>query len=248
MKLRNLHLFLISALLIGGQSLLAPPAHAYSMPDSISVMEWDAWPRLCKAVPRHTVPVPQNRSRPPMSEAETRMNRQLGFWHFCAGYIWLMRSELAVDPERSKALMQKGLGDIYYVQRQLKPKHPLTPMVHAALARALRQVGEVDKAIELLDKTRKHHPGHAPLYTVQSAIYFDQQDYPKAVEILELGNQATGDRSAQLQYYLGLAYYRNEQIELAREYERKAREGGFPLRYLARKLAEHAARPADGSQ
>jgi len=172
---------------------------------------------------------------------------KLGLWHLCAAHIWVRRSELEINPVKRKTMAKKAFGDINYVKRQIGPDHVIAPLTYRTLARAYRQFGERDKALKELDSVRKHHPSDPNLYSVYTAIYFDEKDYPKAIEILEQGNQATGDKIGELQYFLGLAYFYTDQIDKARIYEEKARQNKYPFRALTRKLAEHDAKKASSS-
>jgi len=229
---------------------LSMPAHAWDIPKSISTIEWDAWPRICQGsqIIRGKTSMPRDRTPPRLTKQEHQWSKKFGIWHFCTGYIHLLRAEANPDQRARKRILNKWVfQDLNWVPKGIKPEHPLSPLVNTALARALRSVGQHEKAIEVLDKIRKHHPSDPNLYSVYTAIYFDEKDYPKAIEILEQGNQATGDKIGELQYFLGLAYFYTDQIDKARIYEEKARQNKYPFRALTRKLAEHDAKKASSS-
>lgn len=221
-------------------------AHAWVHPGSITAMEWDAWPRMCQSEPRiprsGKTSIPKNRYAPKQTKTERSWAKQFGTWHFCTGYIWLLRAEATTDRKKHKSFLSKGvLQDLNWVPRQIGPAHPLAPLVDTALVRALRILGEYEKAIKILNELKVHHPGVPEIYTAYTAIYFDQKKYEQAVDVLEFGNKATNDKVLELQYFLGVAYLKTGDIESARIYEKKAREGGFPLFYLTRQLAKYDA-------
>ena len=220
------------------------PAHAWAIPKSITTIEWDAWPRICQGEPRlrKKTSMPRDRVPPAITKQESDWTTKLGVWHFCTGYIYLLRAQAAPNLEERKQLLRYSMGDLHWVPKQITPDHPLAPMVSTALARGYSLIGESGKALEILEDLQKHHPGHPSIYSVYTAIYFDQKQYDKAIDILTSGNQATGDKVPELHYFLGVAYLKTGDIENARIYEKKAREGGYPFRYLTRKLAEYDAK------
>jgi tetratricopeptide (TPR) repeat protein len=166
----------------------------------------------------------------------------VGGWHYCTGLIKLMRAERTWDPETRQATLKGAMGDILYSYEKISLKEPLAAEISVAYARALRLAKQPEKALQVLDKVRPLHPRYVPLYVAYTVLFFDAQDYAAAVATLEEGNRQTGDRIGELQYYLGLAYFKSGQIEQAREYEAKARQNRYPLHGLARLLSEHDAK------
>jgi len=143
-------------------------------------------------------------------------------------------------------MLRSAMGDILYSYEKISLQEPLAAEISVTYARALRLAKKPEKALEALNKVRPLHPRYVPLYVAYTVLFFDAEDYPAAAAMLEEGNRQTGDRIGELQYYLGLAYFKSGRIDQAREYEQKARENGYPLRGLARLLAEHdSGEPSD---
>jgi tetratricopeptide (TPR) repeat protein len=245
MCLNRLRQILFIGAIFTASQFASTPAHAWAVPESITQVEWNSWPPICQAnrfinSRQVSISMPRNRPLPPLTEQERIWSKKYGMWHFCTGYIWLLRAEATPDPEKRKAYLNREvIGDLNYVPRQIGPDHPLSPLVDTAYARALHLIGEREKALAILSDLKNHHQKVPMIYTLYAGIYFDQEQYQKAIDVLKAGNQATNDSVPELLYFLGVAYFKIGDIENARIYETKARDGGFPLRYLTRKLAEH---------
>jgi len=207
-----------------------------------TAIEWDSWPRLCKAAGHTNVEPPLGRSRPTISKQERALIWKVGGWHYCMGYLKVQRLELMTVTLNRKDLLRQALGDILYSFKRIAKTEPWAAEMAVTYARALRLADKNDQAIEVLDEIKPLHPKYGPIYTAYTALYFDNEEYDKAVAVLEEGNRATGDSLGELQYFLGLAYFKSGNIEQARVYEQKARENEYPLRFLTRKLAEYDAK------
>jgi predicted Zn-dependent protease len=140
-----------------------------------------------------------------------------------------------------------AMDDMRFSYDKINKKDPWAAEMAVAIARVLRLQHKPKDALELLDKTRKLHPEYPPLYTAYTAILFDEKDYAEAAKILAEGNQATGDKIGEIQYFLGIALFRSGDIEGARRFEAKAREAKYPLHRLTKLLADHDKKHAKKS-
>lgn len=235
----------ISALFIAAILwLLSSPATAYHRIKP-SVAEWESWPDHCKGASHTFVRPPEGHSAPTLSKHEREIISKFGAWHYCHGYIMVQRLEANTHPSRREEYLRFSLEEIRFSLERAYPRtEPLAAAIAVTYARALRQAKKPKQALKLLDTYRKLHPSYPPLYTAYIALLFDNKQYADAIKILEEGNKATGDKVGQLQYFLGLAYFKEGQIEQARIYEQKARENKFWARALTRKLAAYDAKMA----
>jgi tetratricopeptide (TPR) repeat protein len=150
----------------------------------------------------------------------------------------VQRAELSIDPQEAEKLADSGLKDTGYSWTRMPRTEPWAAEIAVTRARAYRILGDRDKAQESLDIARSIRPSYPTIYTVMSLLHFDEEAYDKAIEVLQMGNEATGGRSAEINYFLGLSYLNADRLEEARKQADIARSLGYPLDGLARKIAE----------
>ena len=220
---------------------------ALSAYDDITVteLEYDAWPRYCQAA--SFIRKPLNRVYPKYTKSEAQAAAHAGIWHFCSGLVKVRRAELSSSTSESLELAASGLKSITFSLRKIDPKsHPWASDMLFFKARAHRILKEEKEAMEALALITKYHQAYAPAYTMLARLRFDERDYPAAIEALESGIEAAGSEHGELHYFLGLAYFYNNEIEKAKAHAQMAQELNYPLPGLARKLAElEQARAAD---
>jgi len=208
-----------------------------------TIVEWDALPDICKDPLRIGIEPPEGRAAIKHNSKQRGFATANGIWHTCHGFIWLHRLELNSYPKKRDIFQRNALGELGYTLRGLLPgsadeKFPFVAEWLVAHARALFQAKEYKKAIKQLDRARGLFPSYYPLYTVHATIHFNEDQTGLGIEILEEGIKATGDPVGELNYHLGLAYFKAGEIAKARTHEKVARERKYPFRFLTRKLAE----------
>lgn len=218
--------------------LSSPVIGAY---DDIRVteLEYDAWPRYCQAASFIKKPLSRN---PPSYRSKREQYRadKAGIWHFCAGLVKIRRAELtSSSPKKMYKLAKTGVSGVRFSLDLVDIKtEPWAADMLVYMARGQRLMKQLDEAKKNLEIAIKYHPSYPQSYTMLARLHFDAKDYPAAIEDLSRGVAATNGKSGALQYYLGLAYVYNGDLEKAKEQERKARALNFPLKGLARKIAE----------
>lgn len=206
----------------------------------VTTLEWDSWPRYCQAAGHTGVEPPMGRAKPQLSEREASLGWRIGIWHYCIGYIKVMRAELGILPRDRDAWADEAIGNLNYSYQKIPKTEPWAAEMAVTIARAYRVLGKGDKAREYLEVARRMRPQYPQTYSVLSMLHFDREEYRQAADILEEGNEATGGRSAELNYFLGLAYVKTGEIEAAREQAKLAKSLGYPLDGLSRQITEHA--------
>ena len=210
-----------------------------------TALEWNALPDHCRVENPRVFRAPPGANQHRLNEQDSKTRWIGGLWHYCAGLVKLMRAELG-SVRMTEGLANEIMGDIDHSLKGLinggREGHPWTIEMLIAQARVKRLQRQREEALELLEQLRKEHPGFPAIYTTYASVLFDDKRYAEALPVLADGNRATGDQFPEIQYFLGLGYFRNGDITNARTYEKKAREGGYPFRYLTRKLAEHDAK------
>ncbi|MCP5315327.1 MAG: hypothetical protein H6955_17345 [Chromatiaceae bacterium] len=227
----------ISFALFTALLVLAGPALAWNK-ITLSPLEFDALPRLCKSAAH--LPIPRERQRWPHTKQEKQLIWDVGGWHYCTGVVKLRRAELMPrNISGFEALVKDALLDIDFSFERMPKRELWYAEMAVAAARGYRLLGDTKRAREFLKLAQDNHPRYAPTYSALALLSFDEKDYATAIGVLEKGNEATGKKSSELNYFLGLAYFYAGDIEKARHQEALARELGYPLSGLARKIAQH---------
>jgi len=224
--------------LLLGAWLQVTPGHAFQRVD-ITPGEYERWPYYCQAAPHTKVTPPAGFQRPHLSDEDKAVSSAIGIWHYCIGYIKIQRAELYRNSDRGKELlasMGRDFADLRYSFDKIDKSHPWAAEMAITLARGYRLVGKSEQALALLQQARARLPDYPLVYSVISSIYFDQGDYPKAAEVLEEGNRQTGGENPELNYFLGLAYAYDGQLDKAKRQAEISRELGYPLSGLDNKI------------
>ena len=82
-------------------------------------------------------------------------------------------------------------------------------------ARAAQQDGHLDEAIEKYEQILKLDPGLAPAYNNLGMLYFQQEDFPRAVRVLEEGLRRDPSMTSSVTL-LGLSYFHTGEFKKAR--------------------------------
>jgi tetratricopeptide (TPR) repeat protein len=205
-----------------------------------SEREFAAWPRWCQEL---FVTTDTGRKTPFVARIpsdialRTRGNPQLnGFWHYCAGIIWLDRARAERDEGRAAFMYRKTIDEVSFNYALTASDHPLRGEMGTLLGLAYRGLGEHEKALEFLEKALKEEPDYAPAYTATYLVLRDAGRYNEARETLLRGNEAARGESAELHYFLGLAYIEAGDVASARKHANQAYKLGYPLPGLRNKL------------
>lgn len=206
----------------------------------ITPAEWDSWPIYCQGVVHTGVQPPPGRFRPQLSEQLVQKSWQYGIWHYCIGMIKVQRAERRIHTEEASRLIHDAIKDLMYsFERVTDPEDPLAAEMAVIIARAYRVKGDREKALKYLDLAEQVRPDLPQIYAVRSVLHFDKGEYDEAVAVLEGGNKATEGNSAELNYFLGLAYLNAGNIDSAKAQARIAKSLGYPLEGLQRQIEEY---------
>lgn len=207
--------------------------------------EYDTWPTYCQAHAADTIP--DGRKRPVFGKEDVLILKGIGIWHYCNGLINLNRAEVQADKRTQFFIFNdEAWRDLVwswnkrsFMFDKLGRSHPLVIKMMVDIARGHRLRGEKEKAKKLLMTAIASDPRYPSAYSVMGIMYFDDKDYEKAVEVLNRGDEATKGESAEINYFLGLAYLNLGDIASAKKHEKIARSLGYPLSGLANKIAQY---------
>ena len=195
--------------------------------------EWAVWSEMCKA--RYVVSgagrtsVYQNKV--PVSvikkwEEQVGPGAWYGLHHYCA----------ALHKE-TRGNIQGAIDEYMFSYTQKMPTdHYLHAEIGARLAQAHYKLGNKKDAFDFISSTISLHPNYEGGYIMKAIIERNENQISQAIKTLKLGNKATKNTSAEINYHLGLAYLKTEQFDLAKEQAIAAEKLGYPLSGLKQKL------------
>lgn len=223
--------------------LLPQPAHALSFYPTES--EWVVWPEYCQA--RYVVSAAGSDTiyarRVPQSLVkswEARLGSEVWYslHHFCAGLILSERARLETDKTKREFQLRNVIGEYSYSYDRMPQGHAMRAEIAARLGLVYRDLGELDAAVQFLDRAIEDCPTCAVGYLSKAIFHRSRDELPQARAVLEKGVEATGGESAEVHYNLGLVLTAMKDYEAARIHARKAYERGYPLQGLRKQLAK----------
>ena len=219
--------------------LLSRPSAAFTL--TVNDREFESWGLFCKVSYlasnadkkfAHTGKV----SRADRNRIGDVREGYGGPWHYCAGIIALQRAMYAGDIQKRKHWAKRANSEAGFTYRRLEPGHWIREDAGVVIGRANMLLGDYKTASQVLFEVIKEFPrsekGHLALYF----LYRQGGAIEKAQDILERGNQALDGRSAQIHYFLGLAYVDQGKLERAEKHAERAYALGYPLPGLKDRL------------
>jgi tetratricopeptide (TPR) repeat protein len=111
----------------------------------------------------------------------------------------------------------------------------------------LVQKGQLADAQQLYQKALTRFPGDRMLQSELGMVFFQENDWPNAIEYLAAGSRGTPN-SVDLLFYLSYAYFANSQIKLARETIAKAAALHPKDARVCQKYGEYLTLPGDQNE
>ncbi|MET0101179.1 MAG: hypothetical protein ABW078_05545 [Sedimenticola sp.] len=234
MNFTAIHHAFISALALFVCSI--PSANAYNfIPEE---HEFNTWPRYCQAIYASIGIEKKYARRIPLNEQKRwkKWADPSGAWHYCASTVWINRAKVEMDPRVRKFNYERAIANAKYSYVHCPKSQPIRAKMGTTLARAYKGIGDVGLAIEYLKEVMVDHPDYPGSYQLMSLILRDAGQLKESLDILLKGNEATGGDSAELHYFLGLAYLMLDDVKSAKKHADKAYTLGYPLPGLRNKL------------
>jgi tetratricopeptide (TPR) repeat protein len=232
------------AAVLAGLLAMSQPASAFNFVPRDG--EWAVWSPLCKA--RYSVTKAANASpfgnSVPTHEVEA-WHAQVGDYtwnhmhHYCAGLAYLHRARGELDAHKRQEFLKSASKEAGYTYSQLlqRPGQPLFSEVSIAMALIEAERGRYSRGIEYLNSALAMSPHDENLFLAMASIRNKEKKPALAKEALLRGDEATGGKSAEINYHLGLVSLDLGEVDAAVDYARKAYAAGYPLPGLKRKLA-----------
>lgn len=173
-----------------------------------------------------------------LAVARTEAEDNGGAWHYCMGLVWLNRAATAPNDQERKFRYKMALNEINFTARKISPARPIYLEVQIHMARALYHNGSKDRSQNLLLKLIREYPAATAARIELASQYRKAKNTAKAIEVLEQATQAEFERSADLNYFLGVYHFHEGDLASAKKYADQAYKLGYPLPWLKNKLAQ----------
>jgi tetratricopeptide (TPR) repeat protein len=195
--------------------------------------EWLIWSEMCQA--RYVVSMSGKKSEYQnkiSQETVSKWKNQIGAdaWyglhHYCAGLHKQKRGDIG-----------GAINEFMFSYTHKMPEtHFLHAQIGAHLSNAYIELENYKEATLFAALTIKKHPVNESGYIIKALIERKEQKIDKAISTLKLGDIMTKNKSAEINYHLGLAYLKIKELELAKKHAITAETLGYPLFGLKKKL------------
>lgn len=206
----------------------------------VSDRDWAAWPEYCRVKYTGTPVGWKTRGKFP-KEVYDKWEKRIGSgWtgmqHYCVGLIYVNRAQASADPKEKENWSGRAINEIGYTYSKLNPTSGIFSRISAHYAIALDNIGERDKAIQVLEKGIKGQPYAPESYIVKSQIERGIGDFDAAEKTLLAFLEIARKDVAEAQYHLAYIYIEKEEFDKAKQFTKSALKNGYPLSGLKRKL------------
>jgi len=206
--------------------------------------DWATWSEMCHA--RYVV---SGSGRD--SEFATRIPRAIvhewqarmgpawyALHHYCYGLAEMGRYRRERDPQQRAFRLRRSVSEFTFALNRTPREHPMYAEMSTQLGLTHRAQQQPEEAMRNFNDAIASHPEFAGAYEGKALLYRDSKEYSKARDVLLEGDKATGGKSADIQYFLGLVLVDLKDYAEARERAIKAYKLGYPLGGLRDKLAK----------
>ncbi|HCU65318.1 MAG TPA: hypothetical protein DF774_06125 [Rheinheimera sp.] len=173
-----------------------------------------------------------------LKQANIEAEKVGGAWHYCAGLVFLKRAQQTGDDKKQIANYQKALQEISFTARKVQPENPFYGEVQLNLARTLFFLNDFDKSSTILRNLMVVNPGYLPAYIELARQHDKKGKTQEAIAILNSADDKYKQTSADLNYFIGIYYFKTKDYEKAKQHAKVAYARGYPLPGLRRMLKE----------
>lgn len=159
-----------------------------------------------------------------------------GAWHYCAGLIWLQRSEGSFGLKREGYLKQ-AVAEMFFTYNKIQPNHLWYPEIHVNYAKALYLSNKKQEAFAVLKRLASSHPSNSLPYTALAYYLKKENQLQKAISTLKEAPRVLLEQSAELNYFLGWYLMDAGLTDEAVPYAQKAYALNYPAPALRNRLA-----------
>lgn len=159
-----------------------------------------------------------------------------GAWHYCAGLVFMSRAGLEASQAKKMATYKRALDEISFSARKVHEDHRVYGEIHLNQAKAAFLLGDAAASKTMLEQLIQKLPTYVPAKIELSRQLAKTKQLQPAIDLLLSVDPAQRDKSADLNYALGVYYFRLKKHDDALIYARKAYQLGYPLPWLKQQL------------
>lgn len=152
-----------------------------------------------------------------------------GAWHYCAGLVHLKRAQQTGDKKIQLENYKRAVDEIGFTARNIPTDNQYFGEVQLNMARALFFIKSPDKSTAMLKALITTKPNYLPGY-IELAQQSDRQGKTQdAIVILNSAPSKFKLNSADLNYFLGIYYFKLKDFDNAKQHAKVAYANGYPL-------------------
>lgn len=225
--------------------LLLAPVAAYSYDFVPNEAEWSSWPEYCKARYSTTMigvdggfgsRVDQSQVlywQGVLREAFTHVH------HHCAGLVYAARAAQTNEETEARRRWDRARSESRYTYQRTDTDNPFREELAVYLARAEYNLKNVSAAFQVLQEAVDNGARTAKPYVFYAICLDEEGELDKAITLLQLAKSRGINKSAELEYVLGLFLLQANRWNESYTAAKQAYSLGYPLPGLKNKLQEH---------
>lgn len=159
-----------------------------------------------------------------------------GAWHYCAGLVYMNRAKTQASEEKKHAMYKKALSEISFSARKVRENHRVFGEIQLNKARVLYLLDEKQSSMKMLQALLMKFPTYIPAKIELSNQYAKSNNLKDAVDVLLTVEPKLREKSADLNYALGLYLFKLGKLDESYEYAKQAYKLKYPLPWLRGQL------------
>lgn len=159
-----------------------------------------------------------------------------GAWHYCAGLVFMNRALAERSNKKKQEIYKKALSEIAFSAQKVRDTHRVYGEIQLNKARVLFLLGEKNSSQLALKELLRKMPDYVPAKIELANQYAKDKKLQDAVAILMTVEPQLREKSADLNYALGLYLYKQGKLEESYPYAQKAYKLKYPLPWLRNEL------------
>lgn len=161
-----------------------------------------------------------------------------GAWHYCAGIVIAARALHEASPEKKQALYKQSLLEIAFSARKISQDHRIYGEMMLNQAKVTFLLGEKEQSKHLLRQLLNQIPTYVPGKVELARQLAKDNNLKSAIDILLSVSPEQRDKSADLNYALGLYLFKSGNYDDSYLYAQKAYKLNYPLPWLKNQLVK----------
>jgi tetratricopeptide (TPR) repeat protein len=159
-----------------------------------------------------------------------------GAWHYCAGLVYISRATTQSSDVKKQEIYRRALAEISFSAGKVHQDHRLYGEIHLNKARVLYLLNEKSTSMQMLQKLLVKLPSYTPIKIEISNQYAKSKRLQEAVDILLSVDARSIEKSADVNYALGLYLFKLGKIDESYVYAKQAYKLKYPLPWLRNQL------------